>query len=169
MKPPASPVPCPKCGAESPCTDWCEVDVGVGVQTWDHVHTCPTHGEFGWSQSGEVVRAFVDKASADTFASSVGEVVFCEPPISRCAEERVTPNLTPSRASKMARRARRRCLLRRSDVVNRTSVFEADERLVGFNGFYVFVFGQCPPRHAVINGVVRFMLNGGRRVRRGVA
>ena len=39
---------CPKCKAASPCVDWCEVNIGVGVQTWDHEYECPTHGCFGF-------------------------------------------------------------------------------------------------------------------------
>lgn len=44
-----SPTICPKCEAESPCTDWQEVDIGVGVQVFDEEWTCPEHGEFGFS------------------------------------------------------------------------------------------------------------------------
>lgn len=39
---------CPKCGAESPCVDWCEVDIGVGIQTFNHEYECPTHGRFAF-------------------------------------------------------------------------------------------------------------------------
>lgn len=44
-----SPSRCPKCGAEAPCTDWNEVDIGVGFQVHDEQWTCPTHGDFGYS------------------------------------------------------------------------------------------------------------------------
>lgn len=37
---------CPKCGTASPCVDHLEVDIGVGVQTGEHQHECPTHGIF---------------------------------------------------------------------------------------------------------------------------
>lgn len=47
-KPPASPERCPKCNTESPCTDWNEVDIGVGVQCFDYRFTCPEHGEFAF-------------------------------------------------------------------------------------------------------------------------
>ena len=47
-KPPVSPDLCPKCGAESPCVDWNEVDIGVGVQSFDYRYTCPGHGEFSY-------------------------------------------------------------------------------------------------------------------------
>lgn len=49
IPPPANPCACPKCGEPSPCTDWNEVDIGVGVQTFDHVYTCPRHGDFAFS------------------------------------------------------------------------------------------------------------------------
>lgn len=39
---------CPKCGAESECIDWCEIDIGVGVQTFNHKYQCPTHGCFAF-------------------------------------------------------------------------------------------------------------------------
>lgn len=35
------------CGRESPLTDQDEVDIGVGIQTGNHVWTCPEHGD--WS------------------------------------------------------------------------------------------------------------------------
>jgi hypothetical protein len=47
-KPPVGPDKCSKCGAESPCVDWGEVDIGVGVQCFDYRYACPTHGEFGY-------------------------------------------------------------------------------------------------------------------------
>jgi hypothetical protein len=47
-KPPVSPDRCPKCKAESPCVDWNEVDIGVGVQAFDYRYACPTHGEFSY-------------------------------------------------------------------------------------------------------------------------
>jgi hypothetical protein len=40
---------CPRCGAASPCVDWNEVDIGVGVQTFDHEYECPTHGCFAFA------------------------------------------------------------------------------------------------------------------------
>jgi hypothetical protein len=40
--------PCPKCGERSPCVDHSEVDIGVGLQTWDHEYECPTHGGFSF-------------------------------------------------------------------------------------------------------------------------
>lgn len=47
--------PCPKCKTSSPLFDWDEVDIGVGIQTWDEVYVCPNHGEFGWDSEGAVV------------------------------------------------------------------------------------------------------------------
>jgi hypothetical protein len=47
-KPPTSPEPCPKCGAESPCVDWNEVDVGPGVMYFDYRYRCPVHGEYAY-------------------------------------------------------------------------------------------------------------------------
>lgn len=44
---------CPKCKAESPCTDWDEVDVGIGSIRGNHTYTCPEHGDFGWGNSGD--------------------------------------------------------------------------------------------------------------------
>lgn len=46
---------CPRCGAESECVDWIEVDIGVGIQTGNHEYMCPEHGEFGWSFDGTAV------------------------------------------------------------------------------------------------------------------
>lgn len=43
--PPYSSIKCPICGAECPCVDWCEVDIGVGTQTFDPSWGCPQHGE----------------------------------------------------------------------------------------------------------------------------
>lgn len=37
---------CPKCGENAPCVDHSEVDIGVGIQTFDHEYWCPTHGGF---------------------------------------------------------------------------------------------------------------------------
>lgn len=48
MKPSKPGEKCPKCDAESPCVDWCEVDIGVGTQTWNHEYECPTHGRFAF-------------------------------------------------------------------------------------------------------------------------
>lgn len=42
---------CPKCKAQSPCVDHNEVDIGVGIQTFDHRFYCPTHGEFSFNAS----------------------------------------------------------------------------------------------------------------------
>lgn len=39
---------CPKCRAASPCVDWNEVDIGVGVQKFEHEYECPTHGRFAF-------------------------------------------------------------------------------------------------------------------------
>ena len=47
-KPPTGPEPCPKCGAESHCVDWNEVDVGPGVMYFDYRYKCPVHGEYGY-------------------------------------------------------------------------------------------------------------------------
>ena len=41
-------VACPECGLAAPCVDHCEVDVGVGVQTFDHEYECPEHGAFAF-------------------------------------------------------------------------------------------------------------------------
>lgn len=43
---------CPRCNAASPCVDWNEVDIGVGVQTFDHEYQCPTHGDFAFVFEG---------------------------------------------------------------------------------------------------------------------
>lgn len=40
---------CPKCGTDVPCVDYCEVDIGVGVQTWNHEYQCPAHGPFAFT------------------------------------------------------------------------------------------------------------------------
>lgn len=40
--------PCPKCSAPSPLVDYAEVDIGVGVQTFNHEYECPTHGCFAF-------------------------------------------------------------------------------------------------------------------------
>jgi hypothetical protein len=50
-----APSECPKCRAPSPCTDWNEIDIGVGVQIFDEEYTCPTHGPFGFTREGEPV------------------------------------------------------------------------------------------------------------------
>lgn len=42
---------CPRCPLEATCTDWNEVDIGVGVQVFDEQYTCPEHGLFGFSTS----------------------------------------------------------------------------------------------------------------------
>ena len=55
MRAPRGPERCPKCDAESPCTDWNEVDIGVGVQTFNHSYTCPVHGIFAWDESAPYV------------------------------------------------------------------------------------------------------------------
>jgi hypothetical protein len=47
-KPPYSPERCLRCGAESPCVDWNEVDIGVGVQTFEPQFECPMHGRFAF-------------------------------------------------------------------------------------------------------------------------
>jgi predicted nucleic-acid-binding Zn-ribbon protein len=39
---------CPKCGAESRPYDWNEVDIGIGVQTYEHEWECPEHGCFSY-------------------------------------------------------------------------------------------------------------------------
>ena len=54
-----NPVPCPKCGKISPCVDWCEVDIGVGVQTFDHEYECTEHGGFSF-----VSATYFDRAEA---------------------------------------------------------------------------------------------------------
>lgn len=38
--------PCERCGRSCPPVHWEEVDIGVGVQVYDHVWLCPEHGEF---------------------------------------------------------------------------------------------------------------------------
>ena len=53
---PVSPTECPKCRKESPCTDWNEVDIGVGIQVFDERFTCPDHGEFCFSRDGLLFR-----------------------------------------------------------------------------------------------------------------
>jgi hypothetical protein len=64
---------CPRCDQNSPCVDWCEVDNGVGVQTWDHEYQCPTHGRFTFvfntatddlSYGGEIVWRDEEKSPA---------------------------------------------------------------------------------------------------------
>jgi hypothetical protein len=39
---------CPRCLAKSPCVDWNEVDIGVGVQSFEPQFQCPVHGRFAW-------------------------------------------------------------------------------------------------------------------------
>ena len=46
-------VPCPKCSVPSPCVDHSEVDIGVGMQTWDHEHYCSEHGAFAFADGEE--------------------------------------------------------------------------------------------------------------------
>lgn len=48
MKPPADPVSCLKCDALSPCVNWTDVDIGVGIQTFEHQFECPAHGRFAF-------------------------------------------------------------------------------------------------------------------------
>lgn len=63
MKPPP-PMPgcyaekCPKCGERSPCVDHNEVDIGVGIQTWNHEFWCPTHGGFAFVEDPGVFANF---------------------------------------------------------------------------------------------------------------
>jgi len=45
---------CARCGQNSPCVDWNEVDIGVGIQTFDHEYACPTHGCFAFVWDEEV-------------------------------------------------------------------------------------------------------------------
>lgn len=49
--------PCPKCSSPSPLVDCCEVDIGVGIQTWDHEYECPTHGRFVFVVDKETFKA----------------------------------------------------------------------------------------------------------------
>ncbi len=67
MAAPFSPVPCPKCGEYSQPHDWNEVDIGVGVQTFDHTWVCKNHGEF--SDNG----AFRDEIGEVLASSAEGE------------------------------------------------------------------------------------------------
>jgi len=47
---------CPKCGAPAPCVDYSEVDIGVGVQTFDHEYQCPNCGNFAFRYEPELNR-----------------------------------------------------------------------------------------------------------------
>lgn len=48
-------VTCPRCDALSPCDDWVEIDLGVGVQRFDRGWTCPRCGAFGLNHANEIV------------------------------------------------------------------------------------------------------------------
>ena len=43
---------CPRCGERAPCVDHCEVDNGVGIETWNHEYYCKTHGRFAFVHDG---------------------------------------------------------------------------------------------------------------------
>ena len=47
---PYAPDECPRCHAVAPCVDWNEVDIGVGVQTFEPQYECPHHGRFAWAE-----------------------------------------------------------------------------------------------------------------------
>jgi hypothetical protein len=46
---------CPKCGAPSECLHWEEVDIGVGIQEFDHQYGCPWHGVWGFDSEGKAL------------------------------------------------------------------------------------------------------------------
>ena len=48
--------PCPRCKAPTTLYDFIEVDIGVGVQTFDHQYLCPECGEFAFVTEGVVFR-----------------------------------------------------------------------------------------------------------------
>lgn len=45
---------CPRCGLLSPCDDWQEIDLGVGLQRWDLGWCCPKCGRFGYDSDHRV-------------------------------------------------------------------------------------------------------------------
>lgn len=49
---------CPRCGERSPCVDHCEVDIGIGFQTWNHEFHCSTHGGFAFVEEPGVFANF---------------------------------------------------------------------------------------------------------------
>jgi len=68
MTPPYRPEPCPKCGESSECVDWCEVDIGVGLQTFDPEYRCPAHGVFAFKSAPlDALTGFADRAPEPVF------------------------------------------------------------------------------------------------------
>lgn len=43
------------CGNECPMTDCDSVDIGVGIQTGNHVYTCPEHGDWSYDVERDLV------------------------------------------------------------------------------------------------------------------
>ena len=39
---------CPKCKKLSPLWDCTEIDIGVGIQEFNHEYACPEHGRFAF-------------------------------------------------------------------------------------------------------------------------
>lgn len=46
---------CPCCGSLSPCDDWQEIDLGVGVQRFDIGWSCLRCGRFAFDSDGQIV------------------------------------------------------------------------------------------------------------------
>jgi hypothetical protein len=58
-----SPTQCPVCEALCECKHWQEVDIGVGVQTFDYEYFCETHGYFCYTDEGRAI--FRNEAISD--------------------------------------------------------------------------------------------------------
>ena len=66
IRPPYGPERCLRCDTVSPCVDWNEVDIGVGIQTFEPQYECPTHGRF----------AFVERSIAEINAGVKPRAVY---------------------------------------------------------------------------------------------
>ncbi len=50
------PTQCPRCDGSAQCCDWSEVDIGVGIQTYDYSYACETcRIEFAFRIGGAIV------------------------------------------------------------------------------------------------------------------
>jgi len=68
---------CPKCRALSPLFDCQEVDIGVGVQEFNHEYVCPEHGQFGFALvDGRSEPVFLDDAPTGEEIGKIDENEF---------------------------------------------------------------------------------------------
>jgi hypothetical protein len=91
-----SPDHCPRCDLESPCVDWVEVDIGVGVQTGDYQYECPQHGVYAWVDNvhpEEVTQVAADmvKEGREDEASRVWSSFFSQRPVPIFRDEEMGP------------------------------------------------------------------------------